>query len=571
MSTLTLNPTSDGHVTPGPEITRVDARALPAGVVVRLRGGARCTTLLLPEDRTLDLEIDRDLDAAPLRIEGRVGTVGGRVGLWRIAPVYLTESRRVGRGGYVGPADRAPSDELAVRVCFGPGALAAAARGVRGLVRLALDDALGERFDLPDTAEPPALVQIERCPRLREVNVAPSATRLWLEQCPALRIVHGEGPIAHLRSCGGTGRLDAVGEWRFLALRGCPSAELRTRATSIYTQDPTDWIRSLRGADVHRGDLPDFPLPPPPQFPKYRPYTFDRTAMHTLPGDRTWPNEILAHALGPDGPERTQALHWIHNCGVGIAIRIVQLRAALEAGVPLERLWEVRRRLAPLDAIPRAPIRAGNPPRRGDPSDSPLESLEPWLAELALLEATCEVDATSLDADGRRSHESPAAQASALAADHPLFRLRLLAEGRAERLRRGNPVTWVDALIRETLVIEASEEPDHEDPPWPRRRVHHGSADVHAHVALELLGDPTTGDPSLLEAFLEWLHHRWTGTGGVPLLYIAALNGHARAHALLAEVALDGGAWAPEDRAEALRCVLRGPMQASHSDAVASS
>jgi hypothetical protein len=513
---------------------------------VRLLGAPRCACLLLPEDHPIDVEIDRDGDAVPLYFFGRIGVLAGRFGAWRIAPAYLAESRRVGRDGYVGPAAEAPDGELAVRVCTGPGALEAVARGDRGLIRVALEDPQGVRFRIPARAAPPALVQLGGCEALRDVEIAPHTARLWLDACPSLCGVEGAGPIAELRRCGGAERLELWGEWLDLGLHDLAAREIRVTASAIHTRDAADRIRSLSGASVYASALPDVPMP------RHNARPAERVA--DLPGDPVWQAELLAQAWGSDDAARTRAYRWISRCGADVATQRAQLRAALDAGVPIQRLWPVRRCLSSLAELPTREIRGwpGHTTTRVpviDDADTPPDPIEAWVDDLALIEAGMAVN-QELDGD-------PGEQLTAMASSHTIWRIRVLLEGRAERVRAGRDVTWVMRELRDALSLQTAY--DHVLTPlwWSGPPREHTRMAKHGPAVLERLASADAGHPSLLNDFLHWVHHRETGPVGVELLDTAARSGSALALELLAEAALDGGTWDADARAEALRCVLR--------------
>lgn len=533
-----------------PTLEALDARALPNGAVLSLRGCRSLRRVRLPEAHALDVRIDRAIDAAPLHLDGRIGALRGRVGPWKLVHVELPDSRRVGWHGYVGPAAEAP-DEAAVRVAIGPGALAAVARGRRGLIRVALGDPAGRDFHLDARAEAPVSVQIEACTALRVVRVGPVATSLSIARCGAIEEVDGSGTRAALVACGGAPRLHALGEWGHLVVHDCPVPELLTAAPVVYAQGNWGRVRSLRGAVRLFGE-------PPARYP-WRLPSPDARAQR-LPPDESWARTLLVDALEDDAVTRERATRWVARAQLHVASSLTELGRRLDSGVPVERLWPVR---AAIEASLPGQLRRGEDP--GDvpsslrywfwPGAEPEVTEAAWLADLALIEAA-EASAEPV--------VKAAATACAQAIGHPgnVWELRLLAAGLVRRFREGRPVEWVEALVRRWFGTP----PPARWPGHPTARglwgFHYTDLPVAEHgdavAAWLALAPPGPGGERWLDAFLDWLHRTDSGPDGLAVLVRLAERGHAEARRLLADAALRGGMWSPEERAEALRRVLAG-------------
>ncbi len=516
------------HLRIDADVVVLDARALEPGASLGIEDGDALTTIQLPETHAIDVALVRALEAPPLYLTGRIGLLSGRVGRWTLPTVHMPESRRVGWGGYVGPA-HAALPEAAVRVCTGPGALLAAADGRRAQVRVALGDSQGTRFAPEVPSEPALFLHIEDCAALTEVGVNAHAWETRIVGCPSLRRADGTGILATLERCGDTDRLDAVGAWKHLVPRDCPAATLRALAPSIYPRGTPGQIVSLHGAALLGNG--------PPTLGASRKVTPVRIAE--VAADPAWAADTLDEALDDDPTRAARARRLLARPGFDTAAVLERLGQRVEGGAPVARLWEVRQSLAGRAYGGWAwhwsfPLNVAHRPA--------------WLADLALLEHASQDDVPEV------ADEARAILASLHGTRQPQ-EVWLLAEGRAARAARGASTCWIDDLLGRALDLP---EPGDAAPRDAHRWVLPWELEAHLPAILRLLGEeshPATGD-GWRHALYRWLHRCGSGEVGLDVLHAAARGGDPAARRFLAEAALDGGRWSAEERAEAMRRVL---------------
>ena len=511
------------EVDAGAGLERIDARQLDPTARLRLIGCVALREVALPEGHPVDVEVERPADAAPLTFLGRIGALSGHIGPWHIEPPTLPEARRYQRGGYIGPAEGAPK-ETNVRVCLGPGALAAAARGHRGTIRVALGDPEGKVFELADRVEPPALLHIEGCGALESIEVEATATALFVADCTALTYVRGSGAEAHVRSCGtaGDASLEVSGGWREISLERCAHGRIRTETGSLYVAACPGRISSLGGAGLYPG---------PPEGTSAERRANRGKAPKRLTEDAEWHGEILRDALYASSRERARAVRLLPGCELHSMELLAELGRHLAEGVPIERLWAIRRAV-------------------GGRTREELEAA--WLADVDLIEAACGSAKRLVVSEGARETGSLGSEREGV------WVVRVLARALRERVAARRPPEWIESVLATRLRPDEkeSDEPGIGRRRWRRRQP--GGFTEHADAVVANLED--TGDAESarrwVDAFLEWTHAAGSGEPGLEFLFRRAAGGDATARRLVADAALSGGDWLPEERAQALRWVL---------------
>lgn len=536
MTAITLE-AADGAVTPllTPDTRRVDARALGPGATLVLHGGPALDTVWMPEDHPVDLVLERAVDAAPLTIGGRVGFVTGRIGPWTLPAVHPVAGRRVARGAYIGPAAHAPA-ESAVRVCTGPGAITAALRGTRGLVRAAFGDDVTTHADVAPGADPIFLLCVTDAAVLQRLNVAQVAVHTRLTDCPALLRVDGIGLEAYLIGCGSGARLDALGRWSKLYVERCLAETIRTRAGALFAPGPVPGLRSLFDTELYAGGPPSTrvpPLLPPPSRTVYR--------------DQAWRQEIYGDALGDDPDRRADALTMANQSGFDSPHWTAQLRAALGDGVPVARVWALRRAITRTNHLNlRALLPA--PSAQPDPSPTWPDDLSGWMDDLAIVEAAWGSD------DAGTAGEAAGVMANLIARGAERA-VRLLLDAARDRHDAGAPTAWMAGQLRAAMLHKAPLEPE------PVFAPHRALRDQRWDRIRALIPPLREGLRRLAPAeggrwLVHWLHHGATGEPGLDALEALAREGDGDARHALAEAALGLGVWTQDQAADALRRVL---------------
>lgn len=255
------------HVTvEGPDLEELDATALPPRSTLVLRDCPRLTELRLGPIASANLHVARPAiedSPAALRVHGSVDSIDLRFGDRHLPAAALPLGRETLDGAYIGPA--APDiPDAPIRVCFGPGALEAAARGTSARMRIALADPEGTQLHVSVWHTNVRHVRVVDCPKVERIDIGPGADDLHVENCPRLHWLDGEGRRARVVDSGAeTHTLQAFGTWGRLAVVRCGYARIECATSQVFLGRDAEaraWptIASLSGAHVAARD-PDGP------------------------------------------------------------------------------------------------------------------------------------------------------------------------------------------------------------------------------------------------------------------------------------------------------------------------
>lgn len=547
-----------------PDLTCLELGRGAAVGLLRISGCPRLGVLRLHGSHGTLLEVDRLMDATPLRIEGLIGLVSICIQGQTVQLPKLPEARRLCRDGYIGPAGSVPVGVELV-VCTGDGSVAAIEAHRASPVRLALADPHATSLRLGSTGmHSLTLVLLHLCPLLELLEMEPDVAAVSISECHAFRRIIGAGLTVRVSRCHPDApprpQLDIGGPWRMVWLTDVQYTLVTGVADAFSVRESpllehvASWVDTQVRVEDGRGDA-----------------AIDRRTAHPM---HLREAIRLAVCLEPGAPpiaERIFARLPRVSC---VRVCFLALADMPGQGACLESVWRIREALwvSARQFVDRPPNHHGGVEEWARPTEQSPEDDRVWQADIAVLEA-CRDDQASANSAVRAAARD---EIERLAWVTDPWAIRMLAQARSERSVTGRDHAWIDDVL--TRIFRYSPDEDEHGPHersgdrmfqelWRRRSFGLAPAvDVDGPLLVaHLLADRSrAGGEALLDDCASWLHQTEHRSGGLETLGVLARAGVPRALRALAGIPGGSGCWSQEDRARALPFVLavlhRGPQ-----------